>query len=76
MNTQGESYLQTQLQRFKDAVLALNADDKNYANHEEKRTDLLKYYNERITSYENQLAKITTQRANDCTVTAAIEIGK
>lgn len=62
MNRQGEEYLTTQLQRFKDAVIALKADDENYANHEEKRSSLLKYYKERVTSYETQLKKINTQR--------------
>ena len=76
MNRQGETYVETQLQRFKDAVVALKADNANYANHEDKRESLLKYYNERISSYETQLAKIRTQRANDCSVNQAIEVRK
>jgi hypothetical protein len=76
MNRQGQNYVETQLQRFENAVLALNADDENYANHEEKRADLLKYYNERITCYGNQLAKINGQRTNDSAGRAAIQIEK
>lgn len=70
MKRQGEEYIKTQLQRFKDAVTALKADDDNYANHEDKRQSLLKYYQERIDSYEKQLQKINAQRTNGKRVNA------
>jgi hypothetical protein len=69
MIRQGEIYVETQLQRFLDAKEALLKDDANYANHEEKRQDLLKYYNERIQSYECQLAKFRKQRKDNYTAT-------
>ncbi|QQV91387.1 hypothetical protein Leef1_23 [Polaribacter phage Leef_1] len=71
MTKQGEEYLTTELQRFKNAVTALKADDVNYAAHEEKRESLLKYYNERIKSYEKQLGKIKSQRSISRNVTKA-----
>ena len=74
MKRQGEEYLNTQLQRFKDAITALKADDENYANHEDKRESLLKYYNERVQSYETQLGKIHTQAATSITVTGAEDV--
>lgn len=68
MIRQGEDYVKNQLLRFKNAKDALVLDDENYANHEEKRTQLLKYYEERINSYESQLNKINTQKAVNITV--------
>lgn len=68
MKRQGEEYVTTQLQRFKQAKEALLLDDANYAKHEEKRTQLLKYYQERIKSYEHQLAKFNSQRSHGETI--------
>jgi hypothetical protein len=68
MKRQGEEYVQNQLDRFLAAIEALEADDANYANHEEKRESLLKYYKERVTSYETQLRKINSQRTSSATI--------
>jgi hypothetical protein len=71
MNRQGEDYVVRHLDRFTRAKEALLKDDANYANHEEKRKQLLNYYQEKINSYEHQLRKIDTQRANGITVNGA-----
>lgn len=68
MNRIGQEYLETQLSRFTAAKEALLKDDENYAKHEEKRTQLLTYYNERIKSYETQLNKLRPERINDIPV--------
>lgn len=66
MIRQGLTYVQTQLQRFETAKEFLLKDDDNYANHEEKRQTLLKYYDERIKSYQKQISRINEQGKNVC----------
>ena len=74
MKTQGQSYVNTQLERFILAKKALLLDDDNYAAHEEKRTELLSYYQERIDSYEKQQRKFNEQGKNGSAVKKTIKV--
>lgn len=59
MTRYNQDFLEQQITRFQLAKEALENDTENYKNHEEKKTDLLAFYDTKIKEYQAQLEKLT-----------------
>lgn len=71
-------YYQNRLEAYKKQLKALMVDE-NYKNHEAKKLELKKYYEEQIIRYETKLeknGKTDTNRINEITVNGAVEVNR
>lgn len=73
-----KEYYQNRLDAYKAQLKALLI-DANYKNHETKRADLKKYYEEQIIRYEKAISKIdkiSSKGVNEIAVNGAVQITK
>lgn len=67
-------FLEQQITHFEMSKKKLLQDDENYKDHEEKRKELLTYYDRKIKEYETQLIKLNQDSINKIAVVEAKEV--